>query len=774
MHCRLSCIDKNCPARGEKFLTVRQDPEAHPRMEFHRHAAALIPEATDADPGVAVMVCSEKTGTASYTCNCRSYRGRKTCNHIKKIKAVAKPEEVLEIDRKFRKSVWYQLAAVLNDLSRLNPSEIILQESNSEQSVNQELPPMVMADKHGKRVEYTGGGRSLNDANILEKTLFMERCGVGEDAGGGPFHRGRILMFLHRMTWTETEHLMMEKGAKTRRQVLEESFWFRLFYHCMRISGDSAPAVNGQVDKKDGEAALICGDESGPLVRIFLRRDRAYAILSQLAGYLKNQAHFSLHPHPLIMIVKVSADVKNRLILRLCLLWKSETGQTEAIDYRKSLPFHYGNQVYLTNKRCFAALQPSDDLIKLFGDKFVRQIRFDRVPSLLDQLGRDLFAPPNIIDPSVGNIRIHKTCTRIEVVPEASTENSANDSDGNLAHPLDRDWRYLSVHYGFGDNVSVSLNDIYRAKKEKKRFLPVANGWVDVMAFDLDALTGQPGSPVLESLAAGQDRLKLSRMDVFRLQASTDQPLMIAGQASDKMDGLSDMLALKPPEAFIQPKGLGCTLREYQKRGVEWLMFLHENGFGGLLCDDMGLGKTHQIMALMVWLVEQRKVTQPFLVVCPTTVISHWHRKIEQHAPALTPVVYHGGGRAFPENTTPGQVIITSYGVLMRDIEALAGRFFGLVAFDEAQYIKNAGTKTHAAARMVQSAIPICVTGTPVENHLSDLKSLMDMALPGYLGTDDTFAFRYGLNGTAAVPKHRQELKRLIAPFTPPEKTIAD
>ena len=746
-------------------MTAPHDPENHWRMEFHRHAAALIPEIKDTDPGVAVMVCAEKTGTASFTCNCRKYRTSRKCPHIRTMAGMVAVPDVMEQDRRFRKSAWYQMAGVLNDLCRLSPSDITVGESNPEQPINDEPPLIVMNDSHGKRVEYTNSGRKKDAGGISENNLLMERCGVG-DGPIGPFHRGRVVTFLHRMTWTETEQQMVARGAKTRRQVLEESFWFRLFYHCMRVSQGNGSAVEGRVDGMDGQACLVCRVENGPMLRISLPRDKAGQVFAQLGGCLGNRDRFILHPHPLIMIVKVSADAKNRLILRLCLLWKDGAGQTEAVEYRKSLPFHYGNLVYMPEKGCFAPLQPSDDLLKLFGDKFVRQIRFDRVPSLLDQLGRDLFAPPNIIDPSVGNIRIHKTCTRIEVVPEASIENSADDPDENLAHTLDRDWRWLSVHYGFGDNVSVSLNDIYRAKKEKKRFLPVANGWVDVMAFDLDALTGQPGSPVLESLAAGRDRLKLSRMDLFRLRASTDQPFMIVGQTPDTTDGLSDMLAMKPPEAFVQPEGLGCALREYQKRGVEWLMFLHENGFGGLLCDDMGLGKTHQVMALMAWLMEKRGVTQPFLVVCPTTVISHWERKIRQHAPALTPVVYHGGGREFPENTTPGQVIITSYGVLMRDIGTLAGQFFGLAAFDEAQYIKNAGTKTHGAARMVQSAMRICVTGTPVENHLSDLKSLMDMALPGYLGTDDAFAFRYGLSGSSAVPKHRQELKRLITPFT--------
>ncbi|MDA8402729.1 MAG: DEAD/DEAH box helicase [Desulfobacteraceae bacterium] len=738
------------------------DFENHPRMEFHRNAAALIPEAKDGDPGVAVMVVSEKTGKASFTCNCRDYRTGKTCSHIRKMTAMTKAGDVLDYGQRFRNSAWYQLAGVLNDFCRLNPSEALVETSDAG-------PVLVVSGSRGKMVEYTSSGLFPGGKGDPETDLLLERCGLG-DGPTGPFHRGHVISFLQRMTWTEPEQQMAARGARTRRQVLEESFWFRLFYHCMRVSQGSGPAAEGRVDETDGRAFLICRVENGPMLQIFLPRGKANQIFSQLGGCLGNRDQFTLHPCPLTMIVKISADAKNRLILRLCLLWKDGTGQTEAFDYQKFQLFHYGNLVYLPEKRCFATLQSSEDLLKLFGGKFVRQFRFERVPAILDQLGRDLFAPPNIIDSSVQNIRIHKTCTRIEVIPESAAA-SSNDApaDGffeDIEGVLGRDWRWLSVHYGFGDNVSVSLNDIYRAKKEKKRFLPVADGWVDVMAFDLDALTGQPGSPVLESLAEGRDRLKLSRMDMFRLQASTDQPVMIAGGRPDKTDGLSGMLMMKPPAAFVQPEGLGCALREYQKRGVEWLMFLYENRFGGLLCDDMGLGKTHQIMALMVWLMERRGVNQPFLVVCPTTVISHWHRKILQHAPSLTPAVYHGGGREFPEKGKPGQVIITSYGVLMRDIETLAGKIFGLAAFDEAQYIKNAGTKTYAAARMVQSAIRICVTGTPVENHLFDLKSLMDMALPGYLGTDDAFAFRYGLNGSSEVPRHRQELKRLIAPFT--------
>lgn len=735
-------------------MKTANNPEANPRLEFHRHAAALVPETRDPDPGLAVMVCAEKTGKATFTCNCRKYRTRRTCPHIREMARLITVGAVLEQDRRFRKSPWYEMAVVLHESCRLSPSEIVLAEPVLKTPENNGEPCLlVMPGGHSE-------GPALFSGSV-GRELLAERCTDGDVMG--PFHRGRVISFLHRMTWSEAEQQMAARNAKTRRQALEESFWWKLMYHCMRMSGAGAPSVEGQVEEGSGRVTLVCRMADHPMLTILLPREKTPLIFSQLAGILVNRDRFVLHPHPLIMIVKVSADAKNRLILKLCLLWRDTDGRTEAIDYRKTLPFHYGNLVYLKDKHCFAALETSDDLLKLFDGKFIRQIRFERVPAILDQLGRDLFAPPNIIDPSVTNIRVHKQYTRIELVPEARTDDPEESPDDRLEPALDRDWRWLSVKYGFGENVSVSLNEIYRAKKEKKRFLAVADGWVDVMAVDLDAVTGQPGSPVLEYLAAGRERLKLSRMDLFRLKAATDQPVLVAGDTDKGSESLSVILEMRPSEAFSQPAGLGGALREYQQRGVEWLMSLHENRFGGLLCDDMGLGKTHQVMALMVWLVERRKETRPFLVVCPTTVISHWERKICQHAPALSPVVYHGGDRAFPENTVPGQVIITSYGLLMRDIAVLSGRDFGLTAFDEAQAIKNADTKTYQAAQMLQSAMRLCVTGTPVENRLADLKALMDMAVPGYLGTDDAFSYRYGREGE--TPRRRAELKRLIAPF---------
>nr|MDP9121865.1 DEAD/DEAH box helicase [Acidobacteriota bacterium] len=223
-----------------------------------------------------------------------------------------------------------------------------------------------------------------------------------------------------------------------------------------------------------------------------------------------------------------------------------------------------------------------------------------------------------------------------------------------------------------------------------------------------------------------------------------------------------------------------------QQIGVEWLRFLYENRLAGLLCDDMGLGKTHQAMALLVSLREQEGVDAPFLVVCPTSVISHWRNKIRDHAPGLRVLVYHGAQRSLgqPEprgpKSTPappgregaegprgGEVVVTSYGVLRRDVEALSRVRFALAIFDEIQHVKNRGTRTYEATAQLQAEVKLGLTGTPIENALLDLKALFDLLLPGYFGSDADFLARYvDVDERKVDPEERlEELRRMISPF---------
>jgi SNF2 family DNA or RNA helicase len=153
-------------------------------------------------------------------------------------------------------------------------------------------------------------------------------------------------------------------------------------------------------------------------------------------------------------------------------------------------------------------------------------------------------------------------------------------------------------------------------------------------------------------------------------------------------------------------------------------------------------------------------------VVCPTTVLSHWSKKILEHAPGLKTEVYFGGHRDLETALQENDVILTSYGILRRDISIIRTVFFSIAVFDEIQNIKNRETQSYQAAEAVQAQIKVGLTGTPIENTLSELKALMDLTVPGYLGTNDYFNDRYldpieqGRNGS-----RREELGRLISPF---------
>jgi SNF2 family DNA or RNA helicase len=200
---------------------------------------------------------------------------------------------------------------------------------------------------------------------------------------------------------------------------------------------------------------------------------------------------------------------------------------------------------------------------------------------------------------------------------------------------------------------------------------------------------------------------------------------------------------------------------------VEWLLFLFENGLGGLLCDDMGIGKTHEVMALMLLLREHMAVKKHFLVVCPTTVLSHWRGKILDHAQGLKAAVFHGGQRDLEETLKDNNVLLTSYGILRNDIEQLKQIPFSLAVFDEIQNIKNPETLAYEAARNLKATIKLGLTGTPIENSLGELKALFDLTVPSYLGTDEDFATRYVKPIEEDLTSSRRKaLARLISPFT--------
>jgi hypothetical protein len=376
-------------------------------------------------------------------------------------------------------------------------------------------------------------------------------------------------------------------------------------------------------------------------------------------------------------------------------------------------------------------------------------LKKSQVPSFLDEFEEELKEGVHIVDGGNKALHIIKEIDSVEISPEA----------------VDRDWCWLSVKYGFG-NSSVSLADILQAKMEGQRFIGTPDGWVDCLSpalAHLDSLIGKSSS---QNYDKDSESIRLSRMELLRLAASVDGAPKVTGNGKN-VDVIKRMLAFKPSGPIPSLKRMRSPLRAYQERGVEWIRFLFGNGFGGLLCDDMGLGKTHQIMAFMLGLREHEKVKGPFLVVCPTTVLSHWRDKIRKYVPSLKAKVFYGIERDLDEAIRKNHVLLTTYGILRRDADRLKDISFSLAVFDEIQNLKNPETLSYDAAIQINADIKLGLTGTPIENSISELKALLDLTVPGYLGSDEEFETRF-MTPIQQDPEssRKDELSRVISPFT--------
>jgi len=241
------------------------------------------------------------------------------------------------------------------------------------------------------------------------------------------------------------------------------------------------------------------------------------------------------------------------------------------------------------------------------------------------------------------------------------------------------------------------------------------------------------------------------------------------GWLGDLLSGQADR-RLRP---MTTPAGFTGQLRPYQERGLSWLSFLGGLGLGGILADDMGLGKTIQLLSLLADQAaapDGSSLAGPTLLVCPMSLVGNWQREAAKFTPGLRVHVHHGADRldadALSAALADVDLVITSYGVATRDRAALSQLTWARVVCDEAQNIKNHATRQARAVRALPATARIALTGTPVENRLSDLWAIMEFTNPGLLGTAEKFRERY----TLPVERHgsaqaAQALKRLTQPF---------
>ncbi len=198
------------------------------------------------------------------------------------------------------------------------------------------------------------------------------------------------------------------------------------------------------------------------------------------------------------------------------------------------------------------------------------------------------------------------------------------------------------------------------------------------------------------------------------------------------------------PQPVAAPQGLQVQLRPYQLEGLAWLQYLRAQGLGGILADDMGLGKTAQALAHVLAEKEAGRLTRPALVVLPTSLLFNWQAEAARMAPSLRVLALHGASRGQRHlQIADHDLVLTTYPLLWRDVEALAAQPFHLLILDEAQMVKNAGSRSARALRKLQAPHLLCLTGTPLENHLGELWAQFDFLMPGFLGDVRSFNARW-------------------------------
>ncbi len=308
----------------------------------------------------------------------------------------------------------------------------------------------------------------------------------------------------------------------------------------------------------------------------------------------------------------------------------------------------------------------------------------------------------------------------------------------------------------------------------RKKYIRMKNGDF-LMA---DNLGMQELAEVSQDLQLSESALKNGKVTVPKYRAMyLDVALKNGGILSvDKNKEFKSMVrSMKTIEDsdYEAPLSLKPIMRGYQKNGFLWLKTLRENGFCGILADDMGLGKTLQVISLL--LMEQHewksgeKPCRRSLIVCPASLIYNWKKEMERFAPELDAVIIAGNiaeREALIKSTKEGQILITSYDLLKRDVDIYKDLVFAIQVIDEAQYIKNAGTQAAKGVKQIEAVFKLALTGTPIENRLSELWSIFDYLMPGFLYTYQKFRTEMEIPIMVNHEEEKMErLQKMIRPF---------
>jgi superfamily II DNA or RNA helicase len=322
------------------------------------------------------------------------------------------------------------------------------------------------------------------------------------------------------------------------------------------------------------------------------------------------------------------------------------------------------------------------------------------------------------------------------------------------------DWLNVAITWSSG-GVGVDRDELERCLRTGQKFVRLSDD--SYAPLDTDKVRALMDREVeLMTAATKNGKLPLSQAGRIQELLEHADSATVAASAKSVFKKLADIDDIKKVK---KPRGLKATLRPYQEQGLSWLKFLDEIGSGGVLADDMGLGKTIQTIALLLLLKQDRKDIRA-LIVAPTSVVSNWIREIERFGPTLTTALWHGAGRKGQAGELEkANVIVTSYALLRRDIDLLKKLDLTYAILDEAQNIKNPLSATAHAAKELRAERRLALTGTPIENRLSEIWSIFEFVSPGLLPPLQKFEEKFARPIDQGDSKKAARLRATIHPF---------
>jgi superfamily II DNA or RNA helicase len=332
------------------------------------------------------------------------------------------------------------------------------------------------------------------------------------------------------------------------------------------------------------------------------------------------------------------------------------------------------------------------------------------------------------------------------------------------------DWLSLRLTFE-SEGIAVTQDELARCLAEGRRYVRLSDGSFAKLDPEKVKAVLLRQAEILATSGAQGGKLPLSQAG--RIQELLEQ-VGKANVSTETKELFKKLQNVDEIKVVKKPRNLKAQLRPYQEQGFQWLWFLHDIASGGILADDMGLGKTVQAIALLLAVktaVEKDAKadgTKKFkaLIVAPTSVVTNWERELDKFGPSLKHIVWHGGDRKErTDELEDADVVITSYALLRRDEELLAKLDLTYAILDEAQNIKNPLSATARAAKRLKSMRRLALTGTPIENRLSEIWSIFDFVSPGLLGPLDKFEERYARPIDAGDQKAATRLRATIHPF---------